>query len=87
MSYLVALDDGHGSTTPGKRTPVIPELGRSIKENEFNKAVVNYLNQELKRCGFRTLLVADGDSDVPLSTRTKRANAAKTKSSCCGCWL
>ena len=68
MSYLIALDDGHGSQTPGKRTPVIPELGRSIKENEFNKAVVYYLGAELRRCGFRTLLVASGDSDVPLQT-------------------
>ena len=71
------MDDGHGANTPGKRTPVIPELGRSIKENEFNKAVVFYLDKELKRCGFNTLWVASGDDDVPLSTRTNRANAAK----------
>ena len=77
MSYLVALDDGHGMGTPGKRTPVIPELGRSIRENEFNRAVVKLLDAELKRCGFRTLLVAPTDDDTPLSTRTNRANAAK----------
>jgi N-acetylmuramoyl-L-alanine amidase len=76
MAYLIALDDGHGMETPGKRTPVIPELGRSIKENEFNKAVVYYLDKELKRCGFKTLLVAAGDSDIPLATRTNRANSA-----------
>lgn len=76
MSYLIALDDGHGANTPGKRTPNIPGVG-VIKENAFNKAVVNYLNQELKRCGFKTLLVAPTDEDTPLSTRTNRANAAK----------
>lgn len=77
MSYLIALDDGHGlSPTPtsGKRTPMIPEIKRSIYENEFNKAVVYYLDQELKQCGFRTLLVAPTDVDVPLSIRTRLAN-------------
>lgn len=35
--YNVALDDGHGLETAGKETPIIPELGRRIKENEFNR--------------------------------------------------
>lgn len=73
MSYLIALDDGHGSQTPGKRTPSIAGIG-VIQENQFNKAVVNYLNQELKRCGFQTLLVAPTDNDTPLATRTALAN-------------
>lgn len=75
MSKLIALDDGHGMETPGKRTPVVPGIGRVIKENEFNRAVVNFLDQELRRCGFRTLLVAPGDDDVPLKQRTDLANA------------
>lgn len=75
MSKLIALDDGHGMETPGKRTPVVPGIGRVIKENEFNRAVVNFLDQELRRCGFRTLLVAPGDNDVPLKARTDLANA------------
>jgi N-acetylmuramoyl-L-alanine amidase len=75
--FLIALDDGHGMETPGKRTPPIPQLGgRVIKENEFNRAVVNYLDAELKRCGFRTLLVAPTDEDTPLRVRTDKANAA-----------
>jgi N-acetylmuramoyl-L-alanine amidase len=76
MSYLVALCDGHGMETPGKRTPAIPQLGgRVIKENEFNRAVVKLLDVELKRCGFRTLLVAPTDYDTPLATRTNLANS------------
>jgi len=47
-----------------------------MHENEFNRAVAKYLKQELERCGFRTLLVADGDTDVPLATRVQRANNA-----------
>lgn len=78
MAYIVvALCDGHGMNTPGKRTPPIPKLGgRVIRENEFNREVVKYLDIELKRCGFRTLLVAPTDEDTPLKTRTDRANAA-----------
>lgn len=75
--YLVILDDGHGEHTAGKRTPYIPSLGRQIRENEFNKAVVNLLDAELKRCGFRTLQLAPTDADTPLSTRTSTANKAK----------
>lgn len=74
---LAALDGGHGMETAGKRTPFIPEIGRVIKENEFNRAVVNLLAEELKRCGFDVLLVAPTDADTPLETRVARANAAK----------
>jgi len=75
--YLVALDDGHGPQTAGKRTPYIASLGRQIRENEFNKAVVDLLDTELKRCGFRTLQLAPTDADTPLNTRTNTANQAK----------
>jgi N-acetylmuramoyl-L-alanine amidase len=75
--YLVALDDGHGENTAGKRTPHIASLGRQIRENEFNEPVVNLLEDELKRCGFRTLQIAPTDLDTPLNTRTNTANKAK----------
>jgi N-acetylmuramoyl-L-alanine amidase len=81
MSKLIALDDGHGMSTPGKRTPTLPggmksETGSFMHENEFNRAVVKYLDEELKRCGFRTLLVASGDDDVSLRDRVNKANNA-----------
>lgn len=76
MAKLVCIDPGHGINTPGKRTPVISELGRSIKEYEFNKAVAYYLNQELQRCGLNTMYATLNDYDTPLSTRTGRANKA-----------
>ncbi|GGF17171.1 hypothetical protein GCM10010954_14790 [Halobacillus andaensis] len=76
MSILIALDDGHGINTPTKRTPFISSIGRTIKENEFNREVVRRLNNLLKTCGFHTLLVAPEDKDIPLSIRTNRANRA-----------
>lgn len=73
--YLVALDDGHGMGTAGKRTPFIKSLGRFVHENEFNRAAVKFLDAELRRIGFRTLLVAPTDADTPLQERTKIANS------------
>ncbi|NQD64873.1 N-acetylmuramoyl-L-alanine amidase [Bacillus haikouensis] len=73
--YLIALDDGHGLGTAGKRTPYIPSLGRQIRENEFNEKVTLFLKAELERCGFRTLLTAPTDGDTPLKDRTDLANS------------
>ena len=81
-NYLIALDDGHGMGTAGKRTPILPnglksETGNFMHENEFNRAVISILDSILKRCGFRTLLVAPTDADVSLKARTDLANAKK----------
>lgn len=75
----IARDDGHGLAplTPGKRTPFIPEIGRFIPENEFNKAVCRLLGEELHQCGFDTMETAPGDVDHSLASRVKRANDAK----------
>ena len=37
--YLWLLDNGHGETTPGKRSPIFDD-GRQLFEYEFNRAVV-----------------------------------------------
>lgn len=78
---VIALDDGHGMGTAGKRTPTLPaglksETGSFMHENEFNRAVVKYLDVELKRCGFRTVFVAPTDGDTSLSQRCRTANNA-----------
>ncbi|MEK3974763.1 N-acetylmuramoyl-L-alanine amidase family protein [Psychrobacillus sp. FSL K6-1267] len=76
-NFLIALDDGHGMQTAGKRTPIIPELGRYIPENEFNRAVVNLMDKMLRDIGFKTLLVAPTDADTSLKARTDLANSSK----------
>jgi N-acetylmuramoyl-L-alanine amidase len=82
MSKLIALSDGHGQETLGKRTPIFPdgmidkETGLNfMHENTFNRAVINYLDVELKRCGFQTLKVAPTDDDTPLKARSDLAKA------------
>ncbi len=83
MAYLVAVDSGHGMETAGKRTPAIPEdwfgkkKGDSIHEKEFNKTAAEYLITALKRCGFNTLNVSPGTTDIPLTERWAAANNAK----------
>ncbi|MGB8455136.1 MAG: N-acetylmuramoyl-L-alanine amidase [Anaerocolumna sp.] len=83
MSYLVAVDSGHGMETAGKRTPAIPEdwfgkkKGDIIHEKEFNKPTAEYLITALKRCGFNTLNASPGTTDIPLTERWRTANEAK----------
>jgi N-acetylmuramoyl-L-alanine amidase len=66
--FKVALSDGHGTLTAGKRTP------DGYRENYFNEAVVDFLKVELIRCGFDVLLVAPTDADTSLTARTNAAN-------------
>lgn len=72
----IAIDDGHGMETAGKRTPAFSD-GSVMRENEFNRAVVSYLHDELIRNGFSVVLTAPEDTDTSLATRVQRANDAK----------
>ncbi len=74
--YLIAIDDGHGMETSGKRTPIFPD-GTFMHENEFNNAVAQLIKINLERCGFKIIMVAPKDNDTPLSERTNAANNAK----------
>lgn len=74
--FTVAIDDGHGMDTAGKRTPLFSD-GTFMKENEFNRAVAEKLAVHLKRCGMKVIFTAPEIEDVPLSTRSYRANTAQ----------
>lgn len=85
--YLVAIDAGHGMHTAGKRTvkmskdlyidgKLVRKKGLTIRENEWNRSVSEYLSAALKRCGIDTMFTADmtGNTDIPLNSRAKKAN-------------
>ena len=87
--YLVAIDAGHGMCTPGKRSVklssdlyvngvLVRKKGEIIKENEWNRAISEYLAKALTRCRIGYMYTADmtGKTDVPLATRSYRANKA-----------
>lgn len=65
MIIKIAVDAGHGSNTPGKRTPIMPvdidfnqdgivdvKKGTAIREHIANVGVCIILAEELTRCGF-----------------------------------
>lgn len=72
----IGVSKGHGPDTNGKRSPALAN-GRVMREHEFNWATGEYLEAELKRCGFKVVSLSDKNSDTPLSTRKARASAAK----------
>lgn len=75
MAYKVAIDAGHGSNTPGKRTckftktvkmsnGTVIKKGQVYKEHYANVMVSDFLATELKRCGFKIYKSAWNDSDA-----------------------
>lgn len=73
MKYFILLDAGHGLNTPGKRTPSF-EDDSFMKEREFNQDVVKKMLIKLKAYDCEVVWVSEETEDVPLSTRTTRAN-------------
>jgi len=75
MTKLIALDAGHGLFTYGKQDP------DGIKEWQYNdkvlRAVVKHINDHYT--GFKIMRLDDptGKVDVPLMTRTNKADKAK----------
>lgn len=69
----IAIDNGHGNNTSGKRTPLFQD-GTFMKEWEFNSAVAKELKTILEHNGFDCLFVSPEATDTSLQTRVKRAN-------------
>ena len=68
---LVMLDAGHGENTPGKRSPD----GR-LREYAFARTMVQRIARRLEALGISTLAVTPETTDIPLTERVRRANAA-----------
>lgn len=72
MAFKIAMGAGHGYNTSGKRTP-----DGSMREWEFNNAVVLYMAQELNDFeGVEYIITHDttGKTDVSLAERVRKAN-------------
>ena len=83
MSKLIALDNGHGLKTAGKRTPFWKDGTTStytkkpfMHEWEFNRGVVKRLKIELERNGFEVLEVSPTEDDTSINARCRAANSA-----------
>lgn len=79
--YVIILDDGHGTSTPGKRSPLfereVKSPNRTFKEgdcfieNWFNQPVVDILVQMLQLEGADVFQTAPTHNDVSLLDRVK----------------
>lgn len=72
---LINIDCGHGSNTPGKRTPPFPrdviindkitiKKGEQFPEHIADVGVAVFLVEELKRCGIKTMRTGWDDKDA-----------------------
>lgn len=75
MTKVIVFDAGHGTNTPGKRTP------DGEREWSFNDKMLRAAHSHLSANyeGFKVVRTDDptGKTDIPLATRVKRANDAK----------
>ena len=74
--YYIGANDEHGVNppTPGKRSPVVPGLNRSIFENEFNRAAKNKFIEALMRNDFSVYDVKPEFQDISVNERIRRIN-------------
>ena len=77
-NLLVCIDNGHASTTGGKRSPyaaykIPPEL--ELYEYKFNRLVAKRLKEKLEEAGVEVYMVCpEVDRDISLTNRYTRAN-------------
>lgn len=67
------LDNGHGKTTPGKRSPVWAD-GTQLFEWSFNRDVVKRISDGLKSCNIKHCILVEEKDDISLQERCRRAN-------------
>lgn len=68
----VLIDNGHGSNTPGKRSPD----GR-LREYAYTREIAERLVMELRKNGIDAERIVKEEIDVPLTERCRRANEYK----------
>ncbi len=72
--FYIGANDEHGQNPPtaGKRTPIMPYIGRSFYENEFNRPAKYRFLIACLECGFNVFDVKEELGDLPISTRVAR---------------
>jgi len=66
----ILIDNGHGSDTPGKRSPD----GRFL-EWKYNREIAARVISELTALGLDAELLVPEETDIPLAERCRRVNA------------
>lgn len=77
--YLWCLDNGHGSQTAGKRSPVFDDGETQLLEYRFNRDIVARIITKLDEIGVKHFnVVPEVDIDNFLKGRVERANSKKS---------
>lgn len=84
--FTIILDNGHGSNTPGKRSPE-KEDGSRFFEWEFNRIVTKLLYQRFKASGYNPIILVPETQDISLSERVRRINNIVKKYDASNCVL
>lgn len=86
VNFHILLDNGHASSTPGKRQ--LLEDGSYFFEYEFNREIVQRIANKLDILGIPyEILVPEVDKDIALSTRAARVNNYCSKYGTSNCFL
>ena len=70
QEFILILDNGHGSNTPGKCSP-----DRTLREYAWTRIMTDLIARKARAKGIRTEIIVPETTDVPLATRSARANA------------
>lgn len=71
--FWILLDNGHGSNTKGKASPLF-EDGRKFYEYEFARDIVKRIVTELDKLKINYKIVTPELTDIALTTRANRVN-------------
>ena len=66
----ILLDPGHGSDTPGKRSP-----DGHFREYAYNRYLAIEIRNRLAALGLDTIIITPEQEDIPLLERCRRANS------------
>ncbi len=69
-STKILIDPGHGSGTPGKRSP-----DGSFLEYKFNREIARRIVTNLQDRGYDAELLVPEETDIPLKERASRVNS------------
>lgn len=70
QEFILILDNGHGSNTLGKCSP-----DRTLREYAWTRIMTDLIARKARARGIRTEIIVPETTDVPLATRSARANA------------
>ena len=86
---IILIDNGHGSNTLGKQSPLLKDSGLDIssefvengrfKEWKYNRVIANLVVPKLKEMGYDARLVVPEDKDASLAERIRRINTICNK--------